>query len=152
MVHVHRLLGSQQNSIKNRYPLPRIYELINSLKCDNFFMKLDLKSGYHQISIKSTNVWKMDFKTKERLFEWLVMPFGLTNALATFMRYMDDLLWNFIGKCVIVYLDNILIFSLSWEEHVKQLNKSLTLSSNIGYIWTCKNAQLWWPASSILGM
>ena len=78
--------------VKNRYALPRIDEVINNLKGAKFFMKLDLKSGYSQIPIDSTNVWKMAFKTKEGLFEWLGMPFGLTNAPATFMRYMDDLL------------------------------------------------------------
>ena len=108
-------------SLKNRYPLPWIDELIDNMKGANLFTKLDLKSGYHHIPIESTNVWKTTFKTKEGLFEWLVMPFGLTNAPATFMRYMDDLLRPFIDKCVIVYLDDILIFSQSWEEHVKQL-------------------------------
>ena len=79
-------------SIKNRYPLPRIDELIDCMKGDKLFTKLDLKLGYHQISIEPTNVWKTAFKTKEGLFEWLDMPFGLTNAPATFMRYMDDLI------------------------------------------------------------
>ena len=98
-------------------------------------MKLDLKLGYHQIPIESTNVSKMDFKTKEGLFEWLVMPFGLTNALATFMIYMDDLLRPSINKCAIVYLDDILIFSRSWEAYMSNnLDKSLTLSNNIDYI------------------
>ena len=83
-------------------------------------MNLDLKWGYQQIPIESTYVWKMNFKTKEGLFEWLDMPFGLTNAPLNFMRYMDDLIWPLIRKCVIVYLDDILIFSWSWEEHVKQ--------------------------------
>ena len=91
----------------NRYPLPWIDELIENMKSAKFFMKFDLKSGYHQIPIESIDVWKTDFKTKEGLFEWLVIPFSLTNAPATFMRYMDDLLWPLIGKCVIVYVDDI---------------------------------------------
>ena len=71
--------------MKNRCPLPWIYELIDNLKGANFFTKLDLKLGYHQISIDSTYVWKTTFKTKEGLFEGLVMHFGLTNAPATCM-------------------------------------------------------------------
>ena len=78
--------------VKNIYPLPRIDELIDNMKGAKFFTKPDLKSGYHQIPIESTNVCKTNFKTKEGLFEWLFMPFSLTNAPATFMRYMDDLL------------------------------------------------------------
>ena len=113
--------GLNKISVKNRYPLPQIDELIYSLKCANFFTKLDLKSRYHQIPIESTDVCKTTFKTKEGLFEWLLMPFGLTNAPVTFMRYMNDLIPPFIGKYVIVYLDNISIFNRSREEHVKQL-------------------------------
>ena len=78
--------------VKNIYPIQQIDELIENMKGAKFFTKLDLKSGYHQILIDSTDVWKKAFKTKEGFFEWLVMPFGLTNAPPTFMRYMDDLL------------------------------------------------------------
>ena len=112
-------------SVKNRYPLPLIDKLIECLKGAKFFTKLELKSGYHQIPIDPSDVWKTAFKTKEGLFEWLVMPFGLTNAPVTFMRHMDNLLRPFIGKWVIFYLDDILIFSRSWEEHVGQLRQVL---------------------------
>ena len=104
-----------KTSVKNIYLLPRIDELINCLKGAKFFTNIDLKQGYHQIPINSIDVWKTAFKTKEGLFEWLVMTFGLTNAHVTFMRYMDDLIKPFIGNCVNVYLDAILIFSRSWE-------------------------------------
>ena len=129
---MHLLLGSKQNFSEEQ--IPRIDELVDNLKGAKFFTKLNLKPGYHHIPIKSTDVCKTNFKTKEGLFEWLVMPFGLTNAPTTFMRYMDDLLQPFIGKCVNVYLNNIFIFSRSWEEHVQRLRQVFTLSSNIDYI------------------
>jgi len=80
--------------VQNRYPIPRIDDLLDQLKEGKYFNKINLKSVYHQVPIEPSDVWKTTFKAKEGLFEWLVMPFGLTNALETFMRLMDDICGN----------------------------------------------------------
>jgi hypothetical protein len=112
-------------TVWNRYLIPWIDDLLDQLKGVKYFSKIDLKSGYHQVPIKPSDVWKTAFKSKEGLFEWLVMPFGLTNAPATFMRLMDNILQPFINSFVVVYLDDILIFSQTWEEHLHHIRQVL---------------------------
>ena len=94
-------------TIWNRYLIPQIDDLLDQLKGAKYFRKIDLKSGYHQVPIEPSDVWKTAFKAKEGLFEWLFMPLRLTNTLATFMRLVDDILHPLTNSFVVSYFDDL---------------------------------------------
>jgi hypothetical protein len=100
-------------------------QLFDEVKGAKFYTKIDLRWGYHQIKIRAEDVHKTAFRTPIGLFEWLCMPFGLTNAPATFQRFVQDVLKDFLGDFACVYIDDILIYSDTAEEHVDHVRRVL---------------------------
>ena len=108
-------------TVRNKYPLPRIDDLFDQLQGAQVFSKIDLHFGYHQLKIKGEDILKTAFRTRYGHYEFLVMPFGLTNAPVAFMDLMNRVFHEYLDHFVIVFIDDILIFSKSMEEHEEHL-------------------------------
>ncbi|KAI3770327.1 hypothetical protein L6452_01455 [Arctium lappa] len=112
-------------TVKNKYPLPRIDDLFDQLQGAGCFSKIDLRSGYHQVKVREEDVPKTAFRTRYGHYEFLVMPFGLTNAPTVFMDLMNRVCRPFLDKSVIVFIDDILVYSKSELEHEQHLREVL---------------------------
>lgn len=117
--------GLNKVTKKDRYPLPLVSDLLSSPGRASIFTKIDLRHAYHLVRIAEGDEWKTTFRTRYGSFEWLVMPFGLTNAPAAFQRFMNDIFQDLLDVSVIVYLDDILIFSANLSDHRKHVKEVL---------------------------
>ena len=108
-------------TIKNRYPLPHIDDLFDQLRGATVFSKIDLRSGYHQVRIKDEDIFKRTFRTRYGHYEFVVMPFGLTNAPTIFMCLMNNIMHKYLDKFVVVFINDILIYSKTEAEHKEHL-------------------------------
>lgn len=114
-----------EKTINDKFPIPNIEEILDKLGRSVYFTTIDLKSGFHQIEVEKADRQKTAFSTDKGHFEFIRMPFGLKNAPATFQRAMNNILGNLIGRCCLVYLDDIIIFGSSLQQHLENLNKVL---------------------------
>jgi hypothetical protein len=138
-------------TIKNKYPIPRIEDLFDQMKGAGVFSKIDLRFGYHQLRIWESDISKTAFRTRYGVYEYTVISFGLTNASAYFMYLMNKVFIEYLDKFVVVFIDDILIFSKIEEEHEKHLRLVLeNLRSNQLYAKFSK-CEFWLTEVTFLG-
>jgi hypothetical protein len=138
-------------TIKNEYPLPRIDDLFDQLKGACVFSKIDLRSGYHQLKIRDTSIPKTAFITRYGLYEYTVMSFGLTNAPAYFMYLMNKVIMEYLDKFVVVFIDDILIFSKNEEDHDEHLRVVLQKLRENQLYAKLRKCEFWLKEVSFLG-
>ncbi|GJW14686.1 hypothetical protein Tco_0018819 [Tanacetum coccineum] len=138
-------------TVKNRYPLPRIDDLFDQLQGSSVYSKIDLRSGYHQLRVREEDIPKTAFRTRYGHYEFQVMPFGLTNAPAVFMDLMNRVCKPHLDKFVIVFIDDILIYSKSKQEHEKHLKIILDLLKKEELYAKFSKCEFWIPKVQFLG-
>src|SRR3989337_1805197 len=140
-----------QATIQNKYPLPRINDLYDQLVGSSVFSKMDLRLGYHKIKIKNRGIPKTAFVTRYGQYEYTVMSFGLTNAPATFSRLMNSIFTEYLDKFVVVYLDDILIYTKNEEEHAEHLRLVLEKLREHRLYAKFSKCEFWLPEVTYLG-
>ena len=138
-------------TVKNRYPLPRIDDLFDQLQGSQVFSKIDLRSGYHQLKIKPEDVSKTAFRTRYGHYEFLVMPFGLTNAPAAFMNLMNSTFQPFLDRFVVIFIDDILVYSKSLAEHEEHLKIVLGILREKKLFAKFSKCEFWLDKVAFLG-
>ena len=138
-------------TVKNRYPLPRIDDLFDQLQGATCFSKIDLRSGYHQLRVHEDDIPKTAFRTRYGHYEFMVMPFGLTNAPAVFMDLMNRMCKPYLDKFVIVFIDDILIYSKSKSAHEQHLRQILGLLKDEKLYAKFSKCELWLKEVQFLG-
>ena len=138
-------------TIKKKYSLPRIDDLLYQLKGAGVFSKIDLRSGYHQILVRPEDVKKTAFRSRYGHYEYVVMPFGVTNALAVFMDYMNRIFRPWLDKFVVVFIDDILIYSRTREEHADHLRVVLKILQDHQLSGKLSKCEFWLEEVQFLG-
>ncbi|GJV00493.1 putative reverse transcriptase domain-containing protein [Tanacetum coccineum] len=138
-------------TVKNRYPLPRIDDLFDQLQGSSIYSKIDLRSGYHQLRVREQDIPKTAFRTRYGHYEFQVMPFGLTNAPAVFMDLMNRVCKPYLDKFVIVFIDDILIYSKDEKEHEEHLKSILELLKKEQLYAKFSKCEFWIPKVQFLG-
>jgi hypothetical protein len=138
-------------TIKNRYPLPRIDDLVDQLQGARVFSKVDLRLGYHQVRVKEEDIPKIAFRTRYGQYEFLVMSFGLTNVPAVFMDTMNRVFHDYLDQFTVVFIDDILIYSKTSEEHEEHLRKVLERLRSEKLYAKLEKCEFWLDSMSFLG-
>jgi hypothetical protein len=138
-------------AIKNKYPLPRIDDLFNQLRGACVFSKIDLRSGYHQLKIRECDIPKTAFISRYDLYEYMVMSFGLTNAPAYFMYLINKVIMEYLEKFIVVFIDDILVYSRSEEEHEEHLHLALQKLGEHRLYTKLSKCEFWMKQVAFLG-